>query len=232
MSNTGIHEETLSISQANHMVEQANESLNRCKNEIETKTNDFLLEMSRIWEDKNAIDLSININASYQRILSTMTKNIEEFAKNLEYITNLYLVIGSMPEKLTTQPVRFSGELDYKVVKEYFKDSENSDDFGFKDVNHSPQMVMNSFEILRNKLQIAASEMITSLDKIRAFGNTKVKMEVAKSAGNIVGIITEEIDKMRLDTKEKLMATAAQYSGASVAATEAASYFMKNEENN
>ena len=226
-----IQEETLSITQASKMVEQANESLSTCKNEIETKINDFLSDMSRIWEDKNAVELAVNINTSYQRVLKTMTKNIAEFANNLQQITTLYLKLGAMPEKLTTEPAKFSGELNYNVVKEYFKDSENGDDFGFKDVKQSPQLVMNSFEILRNKLQIATSEMIGSLDKIRAFGNSNVKMEVAKSAGSIVNIITQEIEAMRNDTKEKLMTTAAQYSGASVAATEAAAYVARNVEN-
>ena len=187
---------------------------------METKMNDFLLDMSRIWEDQNAVDLSININRSYERILSTMTSSNNEFAKNLEEITKLYLAIGAMPEKLTAQPIKFSGELNFKVVKEYFKDSDNPDDFGFKEVDISPQMVMNSFDILKQKTELIANDMVTNLDKIRAFGNSNVKMEVAKSAGRIVESITQEIEILRNDTKEKLMTTAAQYTGASVAATE------------
>ena len=64
-----MNKETLSISQANKIIDETNIVLEKSVHKMEENFNRFLKELSLVWEDNNAVELAAKTDSSYQEII-------------------------------------------------------------------------------------------------------------------------------------------------------------------
>ena len=151
-------------------------------------------------------------------------KNFEEFVKELggnnrifsdrvKDIANAYIKAGGMAVAISAAPVTLTGSFIIDAVKEFFSngDTGNSDDFGFKNPAAGADQVMDAFAELKTGLQQVAQDAINKIKAINAFGNTNVGLNLAQSAGAIVGILNDHIAKAEQQIKQSVGETAAGY---------------------
>ena len=212
-----MEKETLSVSQAIRIIDTANEILSKSNSKMNKAFNQFLTDLSDVWEDKNAVELAKVVNDSYQKILENLTKNNQIFADTIVEIANSYKTAGGMQESISIGACGFGGQLDIGQVQEYFSDG-NGDDFGFRDITVSPVQVMNALKEMESEIKAIAVEIVDAIKGIPAFGNQNVKLEIAKSAGKIVEIVDQALAKVRKSTEEQVTNTAMAYGKAGEAA--------------
>ena len=190
--------ETLSVKQANRIIDKSNEVLAKCNSELNTKCNDFLKNLSTIWEDTNAVKFSKDFDKTHNELVNNLNKNNDVFASTIRDISDMYVKAGSMKEKVSS--------------KEHFSGSENADDFGFLDISSGPQKVVDELEKLKSAMNKISSEMVAGMNSISAFGNVNVSLAITKSAGSMIDIVRENMEKIAAKAKEHLEETAKVYS--------------------
>ena len=204
--------ETLSVKQANRIIDKSNEVLAKCNSELNTKCNDFLKNLSTIWEDTNAVKFSKDFDKTHTDLVNNLNKNNDVFASTIRDISDMYVKAGSMKEKVSSIARKLSGKLNSAVVKEHFSGSENADDFGFLDISSGPQKVVDELEKLKSAMNKISSEMVAGMNSISAFGNVNVSLAITKSAGSMIDIVRENMEKIAAKAKEHLEETAKVYS--------------------
>ena len=204
--------ETLSVKQANRIIDKSNEVLAKCNSELNTKCNDFLKNLSTIWEDTNAVKFSKDFDKTHTELVNNLNKNNEIFASTIRDISDMYVKAGSMKEKVSSSARKLSGKLNSSVVKEHFSGSENADDFGFLDISSGPQKVVDELEKLKSAMSKISSEMVSGMNSISAFGNVNVSLAITKSAVSMIDIVRENMEKIAAKVKEHLEETAKMYS--------------------
>ena len=213
-----MDKETLSMTQAGNIINTANEILGRSNGKMNDAFSKFLEDLSKVWEDNHAVELAEVVNNAYQDILANLTSNNQVFANTIIEIANSYKKVGGMQEGISTGACGFGGMLNMGQVTNHFSNTENADDFGFLDINSSPSIVMDSLKTLQNEMKRISTEIVDAIKRIPAFGNSNVKLEIAKSSGKIVEIIEEGVKDVSKSTEEKITEAAKAYGAAGAAA--------------
>lgn len=205
--------ETLSVTQANQLIGEVNKHLVTCQEKMTNSFNTFLDDLSRLWEDQNAVDFAKKINDIYQELLNEMTIKNGFFGTYVINLANLYIRIGNMNEKVTEEPKTFSGEINYQVVKKYFANSENEDDFGFKDpTNAGIQEILQTYKTLYRSLQDITLQLSKDILKTNAFGNTSVMGRITTLSAELIRYMMTELTEIERHFSNSLRYTFEEYS--------------------
>ena len=167
--------ETLSQSQVHAVCDSVNTTIMALKNKIEQKNDEFILSLSKTWEDRNAVTYSKNHQRELETIINNLNSNHRTFLDALENIANFYSHAGNM-NHISIDRITLTPNIHVSLIKEYFADSTNGDDFGFKDPSHGASKAMDAFETLKNSLKAAARETADKMNATNAFGNTNIKL--------------------------------------------------------
>ena len=212
--------ETLSMNQANQLMRAVDEELQTAARNIEKDSNQFLYDLSKIWEDKNATEFAGKYNTAIKDVISTLSKNDNTIIETIGDIATYYAKQGGMSERPNVLIKVMQANIDYQVVKENFADSENGDDFGFKNVNEGASQVMDTYNQYKSKMKQTASQLADRMNGINAFGNSTISMQLTKSAGNIVEILTNALETIGRGIEEGVSETANAYIAAGIAASD------------
>ena len=206
----GGNNETLSMKQAEKIVEELNKIMTLCKTKIEQKDTEFINKLSKVWEDKNATEFIQKHKKSMDSLMEGLNKNDNIFVNAVRDITAAYAKAGGMALSLAAQAVHLGIVLPIEIIKEFFGDG-NGDDFGFKDPDKGADQVLDAFEELSTAIEKTASDAVNQIRSINAFGNTRVQLNLASSAGEIVNIVKTNIQENKKMIKEYVDQTAAGY---------------------
>ena len=203
--------ETLSLKQAEILKDNLYQILNACNRKIDTANADFLGIMISNWEDQNAVKYGNVHRKMIDQLYTTISDNYKVFVDVLNEICSAYAKAGGMTSYLPASASRH----DLYRISNHFKIQDHfgdSDEFGFKDINSSSEKITQSFtDIIEKYLNQAAIDTVEKLKSVNAFGNTKVQLTLAQSAGEIVNIITATIKELKTFLNNKLDETKATY---------------------
>ena len=202
--------ETLSMKQADKIVEELNKIMTLCKTKIEQKDTEFINKLSKVWEDKNATEFIQKHKQSMDRLMEGLNKNDNIFVNTVRDITAAYAKAGGMALALAAEAVKLGVTLPVEIIKEFFGDG-NGDDFGFKDPEKGADQVLDAFNDLASAIEKTASDAVNQIKGINAFGNTRVQLNLAASAGEIVNIVKVNIEENKKMVKEYVDQTAQGY---------------------
>jgi len=202
--------ETLSPSQAKRIVDEANGIMSRCKTEMENKNQEFVEKVSKVWEDTNAVNYFQTHKKNMEGFIEELSKNNEVFGNAVQEIANKYCSAGGKGA-ISVSKITLSPAIDVSLIKDVFAEGENGDDFGFINPQNGAAQVMDAFTELVNSLTNSATNAVSSIQSINAFGNSEVRMEIAKSAGTVVTILKDHIAQAQKLIKEFVDQTAQAY---------------------
>ena len=201
--------ETLSPKQAAAICEEINAIMSSCKVRMENKNREFAEAVSKIWEDRNAVDCFKKHKQNMEDAINKLNQNNKTFINTVKDIANSYSSVGGM-DKIEAEAVTLVPNIDVSQVQEHFEDG-NGDDFGFVNPRNGVAQVMDAFDTLKNDLEQIADETQTRIHSINAFGNPNIQMELAKSAGKVVEILEDHVSQAREIMHEFLEKTARAY---------------------
>lgn len=221
---TSSSNETLSIRQAQKIKDELYKILNDCIGRIDGTNADFLGILSVNWADENAVEYGKAHNKRMEVLLRTIKENYKKFIDVLDNICSAYAQAGGMTSHLqtgtTTGNLRNYSLSNKMKINNHFGDG---DEFGFKDVNESSEKITSAFsDILKKYLCKAALDTVNQLKAVNAFGNTRVQLTLAQSAGEIVNIITATIKELKKLLDTKLDETKSSYMNIGISAEAAA----------
>ena len=207
---SGSNNETLSMKQAMKIVSELNRIMTSLKTTIENKDGEFINKLSKVWEDKNAVDFVLKHEKSMHEMIDNLNKNMSTFVETVKNIAEAYSKAGGMNLSMTEMAQKLAINVPKDVIKEFFGDG-NGDDFGFKDPSKGADQVLDAFQELVTSLEKAISDAINQIKSINAFGNRNVQMNLAQSAGDMVSIVKNNIEENKNTIKEYVDATAQGY---------------------
>lgn len=228
-STGGRANETLSKRQAEEILRKINNANQNCANAIAKEVKNFSVEVSFIWEDKNAVEYMKKLKSTIEKIIESLSSNNTKLCDAVTSIANFYFSIGGMDTRISLKPQKIRADIDVSAVNEYFKNGYNRDEFGFKNIESGPIEVMNAFENLKNELEKTMSQTVSEMQRINAFGNYEVKNNIVKSAGKIIEIVKEQIYYLKTETKEDVQEVADYYRKIGESATQSATMRIKSE---
>ena len=221
-SGSGGSNETLSGKQAENIIEKANEIMTLCVKKMEESNDAFVKKLSTIWEDKNAVDYMKLHKKNFDAFVKELGDNNKVFAERVRDVANAYIKAGGMSVSIAATAIGLTANFAIESVKEFFTNGENSDDFGFKNPDSGAEQVMDAFKELKTALEKSASDAVNQIKGINAFGNINVQLNLAQSAGTIVGILKDHVNVAEKQIKQSVEETAKGYksigSGAETAA--------------
>ncbi len=203
--------ETLSVKEANRIIEEANKIMSLCQQRMEEKNNEFVKKLSTIWEDKNAVEYMKLHKKNFEGFVEELSGNNKIFAERVKDIADAYIKAGGMAVAVTTAPIALTANFVIDAVKEFFSNGENADDFGFKDPHSGANQVMDAFAELKQGLEKTANDAISQIKSINAFGNVNVQLNLAQSSGAIVNILNQHIDAAEKQIRDLVDQTAQGY---------------------
>ena len=203
--------ETLSAKEANKIIEEANKIMSLCQKRMEEKNNQFVDKLSKIWEDKNAVEYIKMHKKNFEGFIDELSGNNRIFAERVKDIADAYIKAGGMAVAITAAPIALTANFVVDAVKEFFSNGENADDFGFKDPSAGASQVMDAFSELKQGLEKAASDAISQIKSINAFGNVNVQLNLAQSSGAIVNILNQHVDAAEKQIRDLVDQTAQGY---------------------
>lgn len=207
--------ETLSAKQTTKISQELGEILDKCQNDVADAFSEFAEVVSKNWADANAVEFRDELSKIHSEIENTIKNNSQTYADTLKNIADAYIRAGGMSVEVDYGDI-LRRKNAYEIgllkalskIKEMFPDGEN---FGFKDIDKSSEIITEAFTILKNKLNESALMTVNNIKTINAFGNRTVQLNLAQSAGEIVTIIKNSIEKLQKSLNEKLDATKQLY---------------------
>ena len=206
----GVLHEILSMKQAMKIVSELNRIMTSLKTTIENKDGEFINKLSKVWEDKNAVEFIQKHEKSMHSLIDNLNKNMSTFVETVKNIAEAYSKAGGMNLSMSEVAQKLSINVPKDVIKEFFGDG-NGDDFGFKDPSKGADQVLDAFQELITAIEKAVTDAINQIKSINAFGNKNVQMNLAQSAGNMVSIVKNNIEENKNTIKEYVDATAQGY---------------------
>lgn len=221
--------ETFSASQAKKIASSADSIMDGCVQKIQEKSEQFAKDVSRVWEDKNAVSFFDELKNLLTQLGENIDRNHSIFVQTLVQIANNYARIGGMPNVSMTSK-KLSISVDYGMVHETFINSPFPDSFGFNNVKTAPAIVMQAFNELHRELVSTVNSTVEAIKAIPAFGNQQVQRAIADSAGKIVSLITDAISRLKTDMQKAVNETAKAYVSVGVLSEQEAANIIKTPE--
>ena len=167
--------------------------LDKCQNDVADAFSEFAEVVSKNWADANAVEFRDELSKIHSEIENTIKNNSQTYADTLKNIADAYIRAGGMSVEVDYGDI-LRRKNAYEIgllkallkIKEMFPDGEN---FGFKDIDKSSEIITEAFTVLKNKLNESALMTVNNIKTINAFGNRTVQLNLAQSAGEIVKII-------------------------------------------
>lgn len=211
--------ETLSIKQADAIIDTANEIVEKCAADMASASDLFVDKVSQLWEDQNAVTFMTEYKKSFDGFLDELNKNNKAFASNVGGIAAAYIAAGAMTGALSAVAATATAVFDVSKVKTNFAES---DEFGFANKDAKGDDVIEAFTELATTLQTAATNAQQRIQDIPAFGNNSVRTNLAASANKIVEILQQHITTTKAKLSEAINTTASAYANVGTNATQAA----------
>ena len=202
--------ETLSVSEANKIIDNLGHVLDNCAYHMSDDLNTFLIGLNKIWADRIARELGQNIYKKSQAIMDVLSRNYNTMGQTLEDIVASYKKVGNMQEDFSVVRRYYKSKVNDKIMQEYFSDG-NGDDFGFKDRINGPDTVMIILEEYTNNLQKVAEHVKWLIAGSNAFGNNDVTRELSNSGARIVEIVESATKEMQEEVREHIELAAKRY---------------------
>ena len=220
-----MSKETLSMKQANKIADDFGIAMLKIVCEVNDRNHDFYMTVKKIWQDQNACDFKTKHSRYISDALETLRKNYRIFILTLVEITNAYASAGGMNEKFSPSidevTIFRASSLSYTQIgadefHPYFTQGYGmaefaTDEFGFMNPETGGQEAIDAFNELVNAISKRAQEVVDEIKKINAFGNTTIKLNLARSSGLVVSELSNALDKSLKDIQELLERTAAMY---------------------
>ena len=202
--------ETLSQSQVTSIVVDVNSIVVACARNIEKKNDEFVSTVSEIWEDRNAVEYFKKHKRLFENIINNLNSNHRTFLDAIENIANYYSKVGNIG-RVTVDRINIEPHVNVSKIQEYFTDSENSDDFGFRNPSSGASQIIDAFNQLAVDLDKIANESSSRINQTNAFGNTKVKLELSRSASKVISIVNDSIKVAKTSIQNYIDQTAKAY---------------------
>ena len=206
-----MSKETLSVKQADSIIREINDITKETRNKIELTSEEFLTDISHVWEDENAVKFSNNFRESMVKVVDNLSQNNNKFCETVKDIANAYVKAGNMGQSVSSIASKLAIQINSGIVKDHFADGENGDDFGFVNPETGPDQVIDSFNTLKTNLKSIAVETNNRIKAINAFGNDQVKLALASSAAGMIGIVEKQIISSSKSCKELVDESAKRY---------------------
>ena len=197
--------------------------------QMETRHDEFVNQISNIWEDKNAVEFIKVHKTNMTGFLDELQKNGNAFTGTVAGIANHFAEIAGIAERLTPSNIKLTANFNTSKVAEHFANGENGDEFGFKNPAVGAQQVMDAWQSLKNDLTKYANDAVTRINGINAFGKASIRMRLAESAGKNVSILEQHINDSKKQVEEYVNKTARRYVEANTSAEEAANLKVSSE---
>ena len=218
-----MSKETLSVKQADSIIREINDITKETRNKIELTSEEFLTDISHVWEDENAVKFSTKFRESMVKVIDNLSQNNNTFCETVRDIANAYVKAGNIGQSVSAIASKIAIQINSGIVKDHFADGENGDDFGFVNPETGPDQVMASFDTLKTNLKSIAVETNNRIKSINAFGNDQVKLALASSAAGMIGIVEKQIVSSSKSCKELVSESAKRYIQVGQSATSGAS---------
>ena len=95
------------------------------------RNNEFVDQVSNLWEDQNAVDLFKKHKENMEGFIDELKENGNIFANTVKEIADSYAKAGGISQRLSFTPINIAKNIDVSKIKEHFTNGENGDDFGF-----------------------------------------------------------------------------------------------------
>ena len=185
--------ETLSPKQASEIINKCSDILEEVENQVTRKSEEFLLNLSKSWEDEHAVEFAGKLQQTIATIVSSVESNMQTLADQVKTIAEGYGKVGGNAVSISTFLMKKTSDINISMVQSTFADGESGDEFGFRDPSTDPETLFSSFTQLENTLSQISSDAVSQIKSINAFGNETVKNNLAKSSGKVVTILENAI---------------------------------------
>ena len=206
-----MSKETLSMKQALHIITTDQMILRSTAMRMTMRNNEFVDQVSNLWEDQNAVDLFKKHKENMEGFIDELKENGNIFANTVKEIADSYAKAGGISQRLSFTPINIAKNIDVSKIKEHFTNGENGDDFGFINPETGPGQVMEAWESLVQDLKAMAVDAVDQIKGINAFGNTEVQLRLAESAGKVVEILNQHIEASKKVVAEYIEKSALAY---------------------
>ena len=203
--------ETLSVKQANSIINSMNDIARDCCVETERANDEFVDELSRIWEDQNAVDFAKLHKQNVTDMINNLNSNNETYVRTVTDIANSYIKAGGVNEKVNALVAKRVANINVDRVKEYFTNTENADDFGFINPETGVDAIASVYENYEKKIERISLDTSKKIQQINAFGNQDVQLALASSAGKVVDIFLKGVKTETNHLREAVDKTAKNY---------------------
>ena len=215
-----MSKETLSMREAGSVIEKINNILAGAINKMQTKNDDFVKQISLVWEDQNAVDYMKVHQANLLEMVRELEKNNKIYADAIKNIALAYAKTGAMVgATVGVEAAKLPATFGISQVQNHF---ETGDEFGFKNPESGADQVMDAFSTLVREVGQIAGDAVSQIKGINAFGNTDVQLNLAQSAGTMIGILKDHLDRANTQIRQYVDATARAYMKVGSSAADAA----------
>ena len=201
----------ISQSALSRLMQTVNEADAELGRSLQTSTDQFGDELSKIWESAKAHEFATKVeeatkelHESYKKYIEDTHRGLEQNVKNHNMFNNAQVVLSALA--LTNPMIAISSK-----VKEMFADGQG-DEMGLRK-GHKASEVIDAFDKLDNELSSAMEKAVSGItssgafdeDEIRAVANAFRKMyektkeaysQLKGEAKNALGIVDEDAAKL------------------------------------
>lgn len=213
--------ETLSPRQANRIIEEYSGIISTTQGKMEKRIEQFVNDVSDKWEDSYATKFANQFKAAMDDLGDSLVKNAHIFTEGVSEIAKAYIKTGGVSGSINSDSIVNSKKVDISKIKEFFANSENGDDFGFKNVEAAEE-VINSYKEMISDLTEIATSASQKISRINAFGNVSIGANLGRSGAKVIGIVQEAAETGANSLNETITGAANAYKSTGKSAESAA----------
>ena len=203
--------ETLSPKQASEIINKCSTILEEVENQVTRKSEEFLLDLSKSWEDEHAVEFAGILQKTVSDTISSLNSNMQKLADQVKSIAESYGKVGGNAVSINAVLMKKAPEINISMVQNTFVDGESGDEFGFRNPSADPENLLSSFTQLKSFLSQVSSDAVSQIKSINAFGNDAVKANLAKSGGKVVTILENAVDTLKGGLNQSITDTMNDY---------------------
>lgn len=218
--------ETLSPRQANRIIQEYSEIISTTQNKMEKRIEKFVNDVSDKWEDTHATTFANTFKSAMDDLGDSLVKNAHIFTGGVSDIAKAYIKTGGVSGSINADTIVNAKKVDISKIKEFFANSENGDDFGFKNVEAADEVITSYKDMITDLVEIATSAS-QRINKINAFGNVNIGASLGKSGAKVISLVQEAAETASSSLKETITGAANAYKSTGKSAESAANMSEK-----